>query len=461
MTRAPVVEHEETRQPPRGGEVVVRAEGLGKRFRIYPTPMHRAREWLGLGRGLHTDFWAVRGVSFEVARGGCLGVIGANGSGKSTLLKMIAGAMRPTEGRFEVSGRVLSLIELGTGLNPQLSGRANIAHTAALLGFPSGFARERTGEIEAFAELGEFFDRPVGLYSSGMRVRLAFSMFACFEPELFIVDEALSVGDVFFQQKCAGRIRRLLDAGMTMIFVSHDQSAVLSLCDQAIVLERGRPTFAGDPQRAVSVYLASMNVDRAAGKWAKGTGGGTDGPRAGEAARSPAKASAADAIVARDVLGSQRHHRTGSGALRVAAVRVTDDAGRDTRRGAVGEALTFHVLLEARESVVSPRAGIRFFNRHNILVFGAGTYQLETPFPSLGAGQRAIVRFRVTLDMEPGSYTFGVGAGEPAAGDPNAGVHHDRIDRLGPIVVDLPRDRPRPFFGAARLPMTATVEAIA
>ncbi|MFN0132683.1 MAG: ABC transporter ATP-binding protein [Phycisphaerales bacterium] len=439
-------------QPP----VVVRATNLSKRFRIYSKPIHRAREWLRLGRNLHTDFWALRGVSFEVRRGGCLGVIGANGSGKSTLLKIISGAMRPTEGSFEVHGRVLSLIELGTGLNPNLSGRANIAHTAALLGFPPGFARDRTAEIEAFAELGDFFDRPINLYSSGMRVRLAFSMFACFQPELFIVDEALSVGDVFFQQKCAARIRTLLDAGMTMIFVSHDQSAVLSLCDQAIVLDHGRPAFAGDPQQAVSVYLASMNVDRAGHKWSRHPAK----PATAALPASPDNASTADSIIAKDILGDRRNHRTGTGALRIRAARVTDESGRDTLRASVGQALRIHVLIEAVEHVDRPRAGIRLFNRLNTLAFGAGTYQLGHSIAPMAPGDRVIVRFDLTLDLEPGAYTFGLGAGEPAGNDPNAGTHHDRIDRLGPIIVDLQRDRPRPFYGLARLPMRATVESI-
>src|SRR5262245_31749013 len=198
---------------------MVRVDNLGKRFRIFARPIHRLVEWIG-GPSLHTDFWAVRAVSFEVRRGECLGIIGANGSGKSTLLKMISGALYPTEGTFEVRGRVLSLIELGTGLNPNLTGRDNIIHAAALLGFPADFARTKMDEIRAFADLGDFFERPVNLYSTGMRVRLAFSMFACFRPEVYIVDEALSVGDVFFQEKCAGRIGGLVDRGMEMIFVS-------------------------------------------------------------------------------------------------------------------------------------------------------------------------------------------------------------------------------------------------
>jgi ABC-type polysaccharide/polyol phosphate transport system ATPase subunit len=215
---------------------MIRVDRLGKKFKIYPRRSGRLVEWLTLGRATrHQDFWALKDVSFNLSRGGSLGIIGVNGSGKSTLLKILSGAMYPTDGTFEVGGRVLSLLELGTGLNTELTGRQNIINSAALLGFPPDYARQRLGQIEAFAELGEFFDRPVRLYSSGMLVRLSFSMFACFDPEIFIVDEALSVGDVFFQQKCARRIQEMRANGTTMLFVSHDLAAVEALCDRVLL----------------------------------------------------------------------------------------------------------------------------------------------------------------------------------------------------------------------------------
>lgn len=437
---------------PEPAAVVVRAEGLGKKFRIYEKPGDRLWEWVGRktrrGKPLHSDFWAVRGVSFEVRRGECLGIVGANGSGKSTLLKMIAGALHPSEGRFQVEGRVLSILELGAGLNHALSGRANIVSSATLLGFPASFAKERMDEIEEFAELGEFFDRQVGMYSSGMRVRLAFSMFACFRPEVFIVDEALSVGDVFFQQKCAARIRQMMASGMTMIFVSHDQGAVLSLCTRAIVLSHGKPIFQGAPDEAVMRYLASLSGARS--PWgAKAT-----------AAQSPGSSPSAPAdlareLIAHDVTAMRRESRHGSGELRIAAARVVDAQGRDALHAKMGDKLTIQVLLEAREAVAAPRAGIRLFDRFNTMVFAAGTYQLGQSLPPMKAGDRVVVAFTLTLDVQPGRYTFGLGAGEPVEGDINAGAALDRIDRLGPITVEISPTSVRPFYGAARLPMTA------
>lgn len=436
--------------------IVVSAQGLGKRFKIYRRPLDRLWEWVG-GPKRHTDFWAVRGVTFEVRRGECLGIIGANGSGKSTLLKVISGALYPTEGSYQVRGRVLSLIELGTGLNPNLSGRENIGHAAALLGFPADFARTRLEEIRAFAELGDFFDRPISLYSSGMRVRLAFSMFACFRPEVFIVDEALSVGDVFFQQKCAARIRELLDDGMTMIFVSHDQSAVLNLCDRVMVLSHGTPIFYGRPEEAVTRYIAALHAPPAQ-KWVRsGRAAPTAAAPAPAATTGGTESDEAAAIIARDVIGERRTHRHGTGKLQIVAARVTNTQGRDTLRAAMGETLCFHVLLEAAEPIAAPRAGIRFFDRFSNLVFGAGTYQLGQTLPPLETGERIIVRFDVTMDVEPGQYSFGLGAGEPAGEGSNAGLAHDRIDLLGPVIVGIVRDRVRPFYGTARLPMRIEV----
>jgi lipopolysaccharide transport system ATP-binding protein len=452
--------------------VVACAQNLGKRFKIYRRPVHRMREWI-LGGKHHTEFWAVRGVTFEVRRGECMGIIGANGSGKSTLLKMVAGALRQSEGSFRVQGRVLSLIELGAGLNQMLTGRANIIHAAALLGFPASFAREKMQEIERFADIGEFFDRPVMLYSSGMRVRLAFSMFACFRPELFIVDEALSVGDIFFQQKCATRIRELLDGGMTMLFVSHDQSAILNLCDHAMVMSKGSPIFYGAPEEAVTCYLASLRHDgRVRSRWERKTVA-EDQTAPSTTARSdpgdhaaPATATGvpppsrrlgpAHQILAHDIIGDRREHRHGSGKATILACRTTDAAGKDNLRTSVGQVLCFHLLIEAHDHIESPRAGIRFFDRFNNLVFGAGTYQKRYELPPLAPGQRLIVRFQVTMDLGPGQYTFGLGVGEPDGQSAQAGVPLDRLDLLGPIIVRKPDDGHRPFHGIAQLPMKVT-----
>ncbi|MCC6661310.1 MAG: ABC transporter ATP-binding protein [Phycisphaerales bacterium] len=427
------------------GEVMIRARNLGKRFKIYRKPTDRVIEWVTGRSDYHKDFWAVRGVSFEVRRGSCLGVIGANGSGKSTLLKMITGALYPTEGDFRVTGRVLSLIELGTGLHPLMTGRANIINAARLLGFPVEYARERIQEIEAFADIGEFFEREVRVYSTGMRVRLAFAMFACFRPEVFIVDEALSVGDVFFQQKCAARLREMLDAGMTMLFVSHDQSAILNLCDHAIQLEHGRIMYEGAPHETIQRYSASLQKRPKYGK-ARQT------PRPAPAAAAADSGNAADEVLSHSII-PEGADRFGAQNAVVRAVRVTDARGSDTLRGFMGEVLTVHALIEAVTDVQEPGAGLHVVDRFSNILFACGTRSMGIRLPDLAAGESIVVRFDLTLDLRPDTYTLGVGTSVPSADSAEGGFVNDRVQNLGPLLVMQDRTRIRPFYGVARLPL--------
>lgn len=233
-------------------DVVLQVENLGKCFRIYRNPWDRAREWMSPGKKTyHEPFWSLRHVSFEVRRGEFLGIIGENGAGKSTLLKIITGVLKPTEGRYQLNGKVLSLLELGTDFNFELSGRANAIYSAELLGFPPGYVQGRLQEIEAFSELGEFFDRPMKLYSSGMKARLAFSLFAFLDCDVLILDEVLAVGDIFFQQKCYARLEELIKRQVTIILVTHGLDTVQQYCKEVVLLHQGQKLFQGEPRKGI------------------------------------------------------------------------------------------------------------------------------------------------------------------------------------------------------------------
>src|SRR5262245_32715419 len=246
-------------------DVVVQVNNLGKRFKIYKKPWDRAREWLRNGsRSYHTDFWALKDISFELRRGEALGIIGQNGAGKSTLLKILNGAMYATEGNFRINGRVLSMLELGTGFNLELTGRQNIYNSAHLLGFAENYVVERMNDIESFADIGDFFDRPIKMYSSGMNARLAFSMFAFLDCDLLVIDEVLSVGDTFFTQKCYERLDQLRAQNTAMIMVTHNTSIIQQYCQRAIVLDKGRLVFAGTPAEAATHYFYLSRAARAA-----------------------------------------------------------------------------------------------------------------------------------------------------------------------------------------------------
>src|SRR6266705_1343630 len=238
---------------------IILAEKISKCFRIYRHPSDHLKELLTFGRRrYHEPFWAVKNADVSLERGCCLGIIGENGSGKSTLLRMIAGVIRPTSGTLAVGGRVSALLELGAGFNPQFTGRENIYLYASILGFTDAETRARIPSIEKFAEIGAFVDRPVKTYSSGMFVRLAFAVAIHMDPDILIIDEALSVGDIFFQQRCIRRIQQLKQEGVTIVFVSHDLGAVRSLADRKSWMEHGEVRLEGKTDDVVSKYLAAM-----------------------------------------------------------------------------------------------------------------------------------------------------------------------------------------------------------
>jgi lipopolysaccharide transport system ATP-binding protein/teichoic acid transport system ATP-binding protein len=242
----------------------ISVSGLSKVYQLYKKPSHRLLEAIHpLRRKYHTDFHALSDVTFDIPRGETVGIIGRNGSGKSTLLKIITGVLTPSAGAVSVRGRVSALLELGMGFNPEITGVENVFFTAAILGIPEEEMRRKLPEVLAFADIGDYAEQPVKSYSSGMFVRLAFAVAIHVEPEILIIDEALSVGDMRFQQKCYRKIRSFRDAGATILFVSHDTGAITSFCDRCIWMKDGRVERDGPPAEVVREYVAYMSFDSA------------------------------------------------------------------------------------------------------------------------------------------------------------------------------------------------------
>lgn len=247
-------------------DVVIRVEGLSKHYQIYDTPRDRLKQFV-LPRLQHLtrrpvrqyfhEFKALDDISFEVRRGETVGIIGRNGSGKSTLLQIVCGTLAPTSGTVETRGRIAALLELGSGFNPEFTGRENVYLYASVLGLKREEVAARFESIEAFADIGEFIEQPVKTYSSGMVVRLAFAVIAHVDADILVIDEALAVGDAFFVQKCMRFLRRFMEHG-TILFVSHDTSAVINLCNHAIWLANGKIRFQGSSKDASERYLAAM-----------------------------------------------------------------------------------------------------------------------------------------------------------------------------------------------------------
>src|SRR5579872_3697107 len=244
-------------------DAVIRVEGIGKRYRVGQRERYRAlrdvlsNAFRSNGRRAPKDFiWAVRDVSFDVKQGEVVGLIGRNGAGKSTLLKLLARITRPTVGHAELHGRIASLLEVGTGFHPELTGRENIFLSGAILGMSKAEIVRKFDEIVVFSEVERFIDTPLKHYSSGMGMRLAFAVAAHLEPEILLVDEVLSVGDAQFQKKCLGKMQEVSHAGRTIIFVSHNMAAVQTLCDRVIWLRDGRILQKGLPKPIVCAYLS-------------------------------------------------------------------------------------------------------------------------------------------------------------------------------------------------------------
>jgi lipopolysaccharide transport system ATP-binding protein len=242
-----------------GEEIVISLNNVSKCFKRYARPVDRLKEILLPSRSYAQEFWALRDISFEIMKGETMGIIGRNGAGKSTLLQLICGTLTPTSGEVQVCGRVAALLELGAGFNPEFTGRDNVYMNGAIMGLSKLEVDDRFDNIAAFADIKDFIDQPVKTYSSGMYVRLAFASAIHVNPDILIVDEALAVGDMFFQSKCMARMRRMMESGVTVLFVSHDTSSVKSLCQRGVFLENGELKKIGKASEVVAKYISIVH----------------------------------------------------------------------------------------------------------------------------------------------------------------------------------------------------------
>jgi len=384
---------------------IIQAQQISKRFRIYRRPSDHVRELLTLGRRrFHEPFWAVNNVNLQIERGCCLGIVGENGSGKSTLLRIIAGVVRPTSGTISVQGRVSALLELGAGFNQEFTGRENILLNAAILGFSDVQARERIPSIEKFAEIGDFIDRPVKTYSSGMFVRLAFAVAIHMDPDVLIVDEALSVGDYFFQQRCIRRILQMKNQGVTIVFVSHDLAAVRALADQAIWMEKGSVTLVGKTDEVVSKYLAAM------------VGRGRKEVMEEEAIGKPMASLPADLDLAAEALARipaflsgipNVDHRYGNGKARIEGIGIFGAEGNATNLAAQGDRICVRISVEFHGDVAHPNVGFMLRNRLGQDVTGTNVMFEGERLAPAKAGDRLSVDFVMDLPfLHSGFYYF-------------------------------------------------------
>lgn len=407
---------------PEDPETVIEVQDAGKCYLIYERPQDRLKQMLWCGRRrYYREFRALHEVSFSVRRGETVGVIGRNGSGKSTLLKLLCGTLKPTTGTLSVRGRIAALLELGTGFNPEFTGRENVYLNAAILGLSDAEIEQYLPEILAFADIGEFIDQPVKTYSSGMAVRLAFAVVAHVRADILVIDEALSVGDVFFVQKCMRFLRKFQEHG-TLFFVSHDTGAVINLCDRVLWLERGRLHEEGSAKDVCEHYLEILRESTAT---TPQPGGAHPVNRLAmpEPATDDLALEAVDQRLAflnqtrfrNDLeLFSFRHEVDGygAGAMQVVDARFEDEQGRPLHWMVGGERVTLVIGALAMAHIDSPIMGFFIKDRLGQNLFGDNTYlTYATDLQSVVAGQTLIARFTFRMPVLPmGDYSVDIAA---------------------------------------------------
>jgi len=350
---------------------VIEVKNISKTFKLYSSPAHRLKE-IVLRKSYHKNYQALDNVSFQVAAGETLGILGPNGAGKSTLLKLLTGILLPDQGNIQINGRVTGLLELGTGFNPDLTGRANIAMNGALLGMTQAEINTKEQLILDFAEIGIFIDEPLSTYSSGMIMRLAFAIAINADPQCFIIDEALSVGDAGFQQKCMARIREFKQQGGAIIFVSHDMDAVKKLCDQAILLNKGKIVAQGKPDEIVNQYnrlLSTKNKHHT------------------------------DFVV-------QEGKTVSYGTLEAVIKEVSIDGHRQGSVIVSGDEVVIAIQIEAHVNMDKLAVGIIIRDKYGQDIFGTNTYHHQQEL-SIKAGLLCTVEYRLAMNIGVGKYTIG------------------------------------------------------
>jgi ABC-type polysaccharide/polyol phosphate transport system ATPase subunit len=391
---------------------VISLNGVSKCYRIFPRQRDRIKEVLSFGRLRKShDFWALTGVDLEVQPGTTLGILGRNGSGKSTLLKVVSGVLQPTSGDVRVKGRLVALLELGAGFNPEFTGRENALMNGMILGIDRAAMKARFDEIAAFADIGEYIDQPVKFYSSGMKMRLAFSVAVSVEPDILVVDEALAVGDAAFQHLCMQRMGQMRQNGTTILFVSHSMSTIKQFCTDAMLLHEGRTVAYGATSSVVDQYnalLANVEAQRAAG---------IEGHDARLSYRIFSGRNQPESLAFEEDYrlngGERRRLRHGTGEARVRNVELLDSRGEPVYVVDPHEALTVRVHLEYLKPVTQSVLGITLRNAEGLDIFQTSTDLGNAHLGSRTFGERVIVDFVCKLPLTHGNYSVNTAVSSP------------------------------------------------
>lgn len=407
-------------------DFAIKVENLSKCYHIYDQPRDRLMQMLVRGRKqFYREFWALKDVSFEIKKGETFGIVGRNGSGKSTLLQMICGTLNPTGGTIQTKGRIAALLELGSGFNPEFTGRENVYLNASVLGLTNKEIDEKYAQIVEFADIGDFIDQPIKTYSSGMVVRLAFAVIAHVDADILVIDEALAVGDAFFTQKCMRFLHQFMKNG-TILFVSHDTGAVANLCNKAILLHQGTITQIGHPKEICEHYLAAMyeSNQEIGGTKTKSSADSSENTASNDEYHDIRKSLVNSSTLRNDIeifKFDLTQSGFGTGDAQIVSVRLLDPKGQALSWIIGGENVVLEVRCLAYKDILRPIIGFQFKDRLGQIIFADNTYltyQFQPVF--VNQGSEIIARFDFRLPVLPsGDYSI-----SPAIAD---GTQEDHV----------------------------------
>lgn len=407
-------------------EIAISVRNVSKCFKRYARPVDRLKEILLPGKTRADEFWALQDINLEVPKGQTLGIIGRNGCGKSTLLQIIAGTLTPTTGEVEVNGRVSALLELGSGFNPEFTGRQNVFFNGRLLGLSQKEIEDKFDEIASFADIGDFIDQPVKTYSSGMFVRLAFAVSVNVSPEVLIVDEALAVGDVVFQHRCMRRMRALMDSGVTTLFVSHDSGAIKTLCNSAVMLHQGKIYSSGLPNAVIIDYmklitdeelgLVQVELDNQVD-----IQGNNDTNQENNSSFNSAEKQNSSEVLEQDNLSKQQlqneiqPRRRGSCKAIIEKLKLLNDSSAYNNENLIfgfNEQVTLVADVKVYEQLESCIVGFFVCDKNGNEIIGSNTFEENIQIGNLAPGDRLQVQFKFNLPLRTGSYSLTVAGAE-------------------------------------------------
>lgn len=417
-------------------DIALSLRDISKCYKRYHRPVDRLKELLIPGRYSAQRFWALKNINLDIYQGETLGIVGQNGSGKSTLLQVIAGTLTPTTGHVYANGRISALLELGSGFNPEFTGRQNVFFNGRLLGLSRREIEAKFDAIAAFAEIGDFIDQPVKTYSSGMMVRLAFAVVANTEPKILIVDEALAVGDARFQSRCMKRIRELREQGVTILFVSHDSSSVKMLCERAVLMNYGRIQEVGLPKEVINHYIALLSAeeinpatysDDSPGKKQENRVKTTLETNVETIASSSSRTNLEQPLKAYSDSNSEIDrsiHRHGNQQALIRDVQIVDVNCQPSLKVETGTIFNLRVAVDAKVDLSDLVVGISIRNLIGLVIYGTNTLLINKKLLQIQEDQRLDVVFQIPCYFNKGIYTVTVGLHS------QAGISYDWIDEL-------------------------------